>query len=151
MALKDFLQYFNKTHVKNLEKNFIVLAKKEVTKTEKDIYITKESLVENFCQVFGYRNDSFSKRIYFYLSEGKTKARINFETFMRRCFNLLYGTTTERSKVAFDLYDYDGDGVLNSLDIYELYKNYQIGSKLYQEATILVDDITKKSGYQFFV
>lgn len=90
-----------------MERNFIVLAKKEVTKTEKDIYITKESLVENFCQVFGYRNDSLAKRIYFYLSEGKTKSRITFETFMRRFFDMLYGTSTERSKIAFDLYDYD--------------------------------------------
>ena len=44
LSLYEFLQYFHKNHVKNLEKSFIALAKKDITETEKEIYITQESL-----------------------------------------------------------------------------------------------------------
>lgn len=44
LAVKDFVQYFHKNHQKNLEYNFVILAKKDVTETEKDIYITQQSL-----------------------------------------------------------------------------------------------------------
>lgn len=52
MPLKDFVQYIDRRQVINLEKNFIILAKKEVTMSDKDIYITQESLRENFHKVF---------------------------------------------------------------------------------------------------
>ena len=44
MPTRDFIQYFYVKHAENLEKSFIVLAKKDITETEKDIYITQESL-----------------------------------------------------------------------------------------------------------
>jgi len=79
------------------------------------------------------------------LAKYETKARITFENFMRQFFKLLYGTVMEKNKISFRFYDYDGDGVISSLDIYDLYQYYEKGSKLYEEATLLVDDITQNS------
>jgi len=62
LSLKEFLQYFHINHVKNLEKSFILLAKKDVTEMEKDIYITQESLCEKFPLAFNYENPSMAKR-----------------------------------------------------------------------------------------
>lgn len=144
LSLKEFIQYFKKNHVRYLEKNFVLLAKKDVTETEKDIYITLESLEQNFDKVFGYKNPSLAKRLYLFLAKHKTKARISFEAYMRRFFKMLYGSVMEKNKISFSFYDYDNDGCINSLDIYDLYRHYEKGSKMHQEATLLVDDLTQK-------
>ena len=123
----------------------MIVAKKDVSEIDKDIYITQESLVENFSKVFGYQNDSFARRFYFYLSEKSPKSRIYFEHFTRRMFNMLYGAISERSRIAFEFYDFDNDERISSLDIYDLYRYYVKGSKLHQEASAIVDYITQLS------
>lgn len=91
-----------------------------------------------------------AKRLYFYLANYKTKSRINFEMFMRRFFKLLYGSVGEKNKVAFEFYNFDRESdILSSLAIYDLYQYYEKGSKLHEEATVLVDEITKNSKYVF--
>ena len=64
---------------------------------------------------------------------------------MRQFFTLLYGTVLQKNKISFRFYDFDGDGIISSLDIYDLYQHYEKGSKLYEEATLLVNDITQNS------
>lgn len=98
--------------------------------------------MKGFKQCFGYTNEAMAKRLYMYLSSYKPKARVTFETFARRMFKMIYGDAADKSKIAFNFYDYDGNGAINSLDIYELVKYYEEGSKLHQEAEVLVKDIT---------
>lgn len=156
IPLKEFISYFQKSHVRNLEKSYILLSQKEVSETEKEIYITQKSLCENFHKVFGYHNESLARRLYLYLSKNSNKARISFENYMRRFFKLLYGSVLDKNKIAFTFYDYDHDGYISALDVYDLYRYYdQKGSKLHIEASMLVDDITQnvshaKKSEQYF-
>lgn len=93
---REFYQYFKKSHLRNLEKNFITLAKKDVNENEKDIYINEESIVKGFEKVFGYNNESIAKRLYMYLANYKSKARISFEQYMRRLFTMIYGSLSDK-------------------------------------------------------
>lgn len=86
-----------------------------------------------------------AKRFYLYLAKYETMARISFEQFMRQFYKLLYGSVIEKNKISFSFYDYDGDEIISSLDIYDLYQHYEKGSKLHEEASILVNDITQNS------
>ncbi|CAI2367491.1 unnamed protein product [Moneuplotes crassus] len=140
LPLREFYQYIDSNHLKNLEKSFIKLAKKD-----SDIYITQESLSSGFKEVFGYENPSLAKRFYMYLAEYHTKARITFEQYLRRFFKLLYSSVVEKNQISFRFYDYDGDGIISALDVYDLYQYYEKGSKLYEEATLLVNDIAQNS------
>lgn len=139
---REFYQYFKKNHLKNLEKNFIILAKKEVNDNEKEIYINEDSIVKGFEQVFGYKNESMAKRLYMYFANYKSKARVSFEQYMRRFFSMIYGSLSEKNRISFSMYDYDCNGSISSLDIYDLLKFYEEGSKLHQEAEILIKDIS---------
>ena len=122
MHIKEFVQYFKKNHIKNLEKNFVLLAKKIANENEKDIYITEQSMIQNFEKVFGYKNESLAKRLYKFLSKRQPNTRVYFESYVRRLFKLLYGTFLQKNMISFDLYDYDGNGSINALDIYDLTK-----------------------------
>ena len=48
----------------------------------------------------------------------------------------------EKNRISFSIYDYDWNGSISSLDIYDLLKHYQEGSKLYIEADLIIKDIT---------
>lgn len=141
MHIKDFIQYMSRNHVKNLEKNFILMAKKVVNENEKEIYMTKQSIIDGFESVFGYKNDSLAKRLYLFLSKRQPNSRISFETFIRRCFKLIYSEVVEKNMISFSFYDFDGNGAISTLDIYELTKWYQEGSKLHQESSLILQDI----------
>ena len=106
------------------------------------IYLNEESIVRNFERVFGYKNESMARRLYKYLANYKSKARITFDQYARRFFKLIYGTLSEKNRISFWMYDYNCNGSLSLLDIYDLLKYYEEGSKLHQEADILIKDIS---------
>lgn len=58
-----------------------------------DIYLTQDSIVNNFHTVFGYRNETLALRFYNILSEGYNGVHIYMPTFYTKLLGLFEGHT----------------------------------------------------------
>ena len=84
------------------------------------LYCTQQSIINNFSQVFGYRNDGLANRFYNLLAERQRLRRIYLPTFIIKLKGLCEGSVMEVNMFAFNLFDGDQDGILLGNDIADL-------------------------------
>lgn len=88
-----------------------------------DIYLTQESIVNNFWKVFGYRNETLAIRFYSFLADGYQGVHIYLPVFYAKLHGLIEGHTMQLNLFGFSLLDSERKGVIFSTDIADMIQN----------------------------
>lgn len=90
---------------------------------ELQLFLTQQSILENFKKVFLVYNESLALRFYNVLSEGVNMKRIYLPKFLAKLYPLFKGTLVDKNYFVFRLLDGDNNNKLNSNDIYDIMQN----------------------------
>ena len=75
------------------------------------IYLTRQSIIDRFPRLFGYKNDSLAVRFYNFLSDGFNMKQIYLPLFLVKLYGLIgSGSIIEENYFAFKIIDGDSDG-----------------------------------------
>ena len=85
-----------------------------------NVYLTQESIINNFEKVFGYRNETLSIRFYNYLAEGYKGVRIYIPTFIIKLVGLIDAKPLQMNYFGFRLLDSDLSGFVYASDIADI-------------------------------
>lgn len=110
--------------MKALMQGFIILC--ENGKGERNImnnFISQQSIINNFKKVFKVKNETLALRFYNVLSKGVPFDRIYLPTYLTRVYPLFSNDLGEQMHFIFNIYDSDNDGLINSKDISDFFKN----------------------------
>ena len=99
------------------------LSKLQVVKDLVNVYLTQESIINNFEKVFGYRNETLSIRFYNYLAEGYKGVRIYIPTFIIKLIGLIDAKPLQMNYFGFKLLDSDLNGFVYASDIADIIQN----------------------------
>jgi hypothetical protein len=102
--------------------------------------LEEKDFVRNFEAVFGFDCPYFGKLLYLFMSEGYDRKKISLLRFIESIFPLFDSENRLfHNKVAFQIYDFDRDKILNILNILDLEKNINSQTKLGQEVFKILD------------
>lgn len=99
------------------------LSKLQDVKDLVNVYLTQESIINNFEKVFGYRNETLSIRFYNYLAEGYKGVRIYIPTFITKLIGLIDEKPLQMNYFGFKLLDSDLNGFVYASDIADIIQN----------------------------
>ena len=88
-----------------------------------NIYMTQDSIIANFHQVFGYRNDQLALRFYNILADGKRGIHIYLPTYCVKLECLLQGFPLQLNLFGFKLLDSKGNGEVFATDLADMITN----------------------------
>eukprot|EP00347_Sterkiella_histriomuscorum_P021107 403335227 len=135
-------------------------------------YISKDSMMKNMHELFGVQNDYFGEMIYKYLSNGAEKKRISLLTWLQK-FKLFWPKKQDDdyehmilrqnslnyyqkcqqelekilqlNKIAFEILDFDKDGILSVLDLIRIQDNFSSSSELAIEMNKIMEMYKNKN------
>lgn len=87
------------------------------------MFLTKESILENYQRVFSIFSETLALRFYNILSDGVNMKRIYLPKYLATVYPLFNGTLVDKNYFVFRLYDGDNDGLLQSGDISDVMNN----------------------------
>lgn len=118
------LQLYDKYDIKKLTNVFKMFSQNGSTEPNKmQLFLTQQSILDNFKRCFLYFNESMALRFYNLLSEGVNMKRIYLPQYLMTLIPLFKGTLADKNLFVFRLLDGDNDGSLQSQDISDILKN----------------------------
>lgn len=118
------MKNFDASQIKTLFKSFEALSCNRSTEDDKlSIYLTRDSILENFKRVFHVYNESTALRFYNVLSDGINMKRIYLPKYLLTVLPLFSTNLIERNYFVFRILDGDNDGLLQSKDISDIMTN----------------------------
>lgn len=128
--LQNLVQFVEVKDMRTLRNTFLQLAanpkplsKLVHNKDMVNIYITQESIVNNFEKVFGYRNETLALRFYNLLSGGFKGVHIYIANFIVKLQGLFDGTPLKMNIFGFKLLDSEQKGKIYASDISDIIHN----------------------------
>ena len=88
-----------------------------------NVYLTQDSIVKNFNNVFGYRNETLAMRFYNYMADGYKGVHIFIPTFVIKLQGLIEGGTLQINLFSFNILDSELKGNIHASDIADIIKN----------------------------
>lgn len=85
-----------------------------------DVYLTQDSIINNFYKVFGYRNETLALRFYNILAEGYNGLRIYLPTYCIKLKGIVDGFPMQLNLFGFKLLDSEMQGVVYATDIADM-------------------------------
>lgn len=85
-----------------------------------NIYLTQDSILNNFIKVFGYRNEQLALRFYNFLAGGFKGVRIYLPTYAIKLKGLVDGYPMQLNTFSFALLDSDGTKEVYATDIADM-------------------------------
>ena len=85
-----------------------------------DIYLTQDSLLNNFPKVFGYRSDTLALRFYNILANGFNGVHVYFPTFLVKLIGLIDGFPMQLNLFGFKMLDSSQTGMVYTTDIADM-------------------------------
>jgi len=108
--------------------------KLQISFKEQHGYLTEETIIKGFHNVFGYDCPFFARLIYLFLAHGFDKSKIGLSRIIQEFQILLKEDQGElHNKLIFKIYDYDRDGELTILNLLNLQQSISVRSKVGQE------------------
>jgi hypothetical protein len=104
--------------------------------------------MNNCKEYFGHQCEFFSRRLYEILARSVPLKRIYFNEYIQRFYNIFLkegNNNKERSSFIFQMIDYDGDGVLNAIDLLNAFEIISMSSKFGKEIHALMVWYTSKN------
>eukprot|EP00347_Sterkiella_histriomuscorum_P005209 403357477 len=121
---QKILKHYDKQLIKNLTGSFKLLSKNRQQEDDKlSLFLTQQSIIENFKKVFLISNESLSLRFYNVLSEGINMKRIYLPKYIATLLPLFVGNIIDKNYFIFRLLDGDNDGQIQSKDISDILSN----------------------------
>jgi len=124
MQLQKILKQNDKKVVKSLTKSFKLLAANRLAEGDKlHMFLTKDSILDNFRKVFCVANESLALRLYNLLADGVNMKRIYLPKYLVKLLPLVSGNLVQKAYFVFRLLDGDNQGQLQSKDISDIMNN----------------------------
>ncbi|CDW75286.1 UNKNOWN [Stylonychia lemnae] len=115
---------FDKPLLKSLVNSFRLLSKNRQYEDDKlSLFLTQESISENFKKVFNAFNESVALRFYNILSEGVNMKRIYLPKYLTTLYPLFNGNVIDKNYFVFRILDGDNDQLIQSKDISDILNN----------------------------
>ena len=124
LQMQKILQTCDRKAVKCLSKSFKLMAANRQTEGDKlHLFLTKDSILENFRKVFTVANESLALRLYNLLAEGVNLRRVYLPQYLAKLLPLASGSLVDKAFFVFRLLDGENQGRLQARDIADVMSN----------------------------
>ena len=123
LTFLNLMKTFDELDLRCLMSSFSQLAQNQQEKNILNMFISQQSILDNFKKVFMIHNESMALRLYNILAKGINFNRIYLPTYLTRLHPLFTGELADQMLFIFNFYDQDLNRQIAANDISDLLQN----------------------------